>query len=251
VKIVCVIPARYASTRLPGKPLRLIGSKPMIRHVYERAARARLPHMVLVATDDQRIADTVASFGGQAVMTDSALPSGTDRVHAAIRDRISADVIINVQGDEPFIDPRLLDELAERFQDDRVNIATAVSRITQPEELSDPNLVRVTRDINGKALYFTRSVIPYVRDTSSRASWLEHTPFYKHIGLYAYRRETLAQLTQLSPSPLEKAEKLEQLRFLENGFDIYTVLTDYQSISVDTEADLNYCNQLLKTRQEN
>ncbi len=250
MNVVCVIPARYASTRLPGKPLRKIGDKTMIRHVYERSCQAQFPKAVYVATDDERIAEEVHSFGGHAIMTDPQLASGTDRVHAALRD-IPADIIINVQGDEPFIDPRLLDELARLFLDEHVEIATPVCPIRKPDELKDPNLVRVTRDITGRALYFTRSVIPYVRDAREPEEWLKAAPFFKHIGIYAYRRSTLEKITRLSPSPLEQAEKLEQLRFLENGLSIHTIVTEYHSISVDTEADLTYCNHYLKTLQEN
>jgi len=249
MKFVCVIPARYASSRLPGKPLALIGGKPMVQHVYERAAGAAKIDEVIVATDDRRILDAVQEFGGKAVMTDPALPSGTDRVYQAIKDQPDVDVVINLQGDEPFIEPQLLNQLCAVFEEQpEVRIATPIKRIKEAADLENPNLVRVTRDKNGFALYFTRSVIPYLRDEKERALWHERAPFYKHVGIYSYRKDCLAELTALEQSSLEQIEKLEQLRFLENGYRIYTLITDYESLSVDTADDLEKVNRFIKSR---
>ncbi len=250
MKTVCVIPARYASTRLPGKPLVLIGNKPMIRHVYERACLAGSIDQVIIATDDERIERVAGQFGAAVVMTDPTLPSGTDRVYAAIKE-VDADVIINLQGDEPFIEPRLLDQLAAMFGNPEVQIATPVGPVSSYEELTDPNLVRVTRDIHGRALYFTRATIPFLRDEPDKKKWPATVPFYKHIGIYAYRKEILAQLTGLPPAMLEQAEKLEQLRFLENGYTIHTLVSDYKALSVDTEEDVKTAQKIITEIQEN
>lgn len=244
----CVIPARYGSKRLPGKPLRLIDEKPMIQWVYEQAAKAKYMDMVIVATDHKKIFDTVKEFGGNAVMTSATHSSGTDRVAEAVGE-LDVDVVINVQGDEPFISPGLLDHMAKLFDRPEIDIATAVHRITDGQDLGNPNLVRVTRDKNHFALYFTRSVIPYFRDEPDQAKWLECTEYYKHIGLYAYRKRTLMEITKLPQSPLERAERLEQLRMLENGYPIYTLLTEYESICVDTEEDLIKVNKLLHSNR--
>ena len=249
MNVWCVIPARYGSTRFPGKPLALIGDKPMIQWVYEKALQAKSIDRVLVATDDRRILQTVQDFGGQAVMTPSELPSGTDRVAFAVKDE-AVDVVINLQGDEPFVQPELLDALADVFaQRDDVHLATPVKRITRYEELIDPNLVRVVIDKDGWALYFTRSVIPYLRDVPEQSAWPEHFPFFKHVGIYAYRKEFLLEFTEWASGALEQAERLEQLRVLENGRKIFTVQTEYESFSVDTPQDLKKINQLLTQKK--
>ncbi len=249
MKVWCVIPARYGSTRFPGKPLALIGGKPMIQWVYEKAVQAKSIDRVLVATDDRRILQTVQDFGGQAVMTPSELPSGTDRVAFAVKDE-QVDVVINLQGDEPFVQPELLDALADVFaQRDDVHLATPVKRITRYEELIDPNLVRVVIDKDGWALYFTRSVIPYLRDVPEQSTWPEHFPFFKHVGIYAYRKPFLLEFTTWPAAKLEQAERLEQLRVLENGRKIFTVQTEYESLSVDTPQDLEKINQLLTQKK--
>ncbi len=249
MNVWCVIPARYGSTRFPGKPLALIGDKPMIQWVYEKALQAKSIDRVLVATDDRRILQTVQDFGGQAVMTPSELPSGTDRVAFAVKDE-AVDVVINLQGDEPFVQPELLDALADVFaQRDDVHLATPIKRITRYEELIDPNLVRVVIDKDGWALYFTRSVIPYLRDVPEQSSWPEHFPFFKHVGIYAYRKEFLLEFTKWASGALEQAERLEQLRVLENGRKIFTVQTEYESFSVDTPQDLKKINQLLTQKK--
>ncbi len=221
----------------------------MIQWVYERASKARLVSETFVATDDERIQKEVESFGGRVIMTSGDLPSGTDRV-ARAAERIDAEVIINLQGDEPFVKPQLLDDLARVFENSDIEMATPVTRITTPRDLDNPNLVRVTRDKNGFALYFTRSVIPYIRGITDRKDWIRKHPFYKHVGIYAYRRAFLYRLTALPESNLEKAERLEQLRVLENGYRIFTVETPYHSICVDTEQDLTEVNKLIHSQRQ-
>jgi len=249
MKIVCVIPARYASSRFPGKPLAIIDGKPMIQWVYQRALQCKKINDVFVATDDERIKKVCTGFGAGVIMTDPGLASGTDRVFAAIKDK-ACDVVINLQGDEPFIRPDLLDDIAGLFNDRRIRIATPIKKIINPAELTDPNLVRVVRDKNNFALYFSRASIPYSRGMKNPEERLAGNDFYKHIGIYAYRKKTLSELTRLAESPLEKTERLEQLRFLENGYRIYTYLTDYDSLSVDTPQDLENANQLIKLKKE-
>ncbi len=248
MKAICVIPARYGSTRFPGKPLAKILEKPMIQWVYERAQKAKSFQTVLVATDDQRIAQVVEQFGGKVCLTPSDLPSGTDRVALAVQD-LEVDVVVNLQGDEPLIDPLLLDELVNVFkQRPDVEMATPVKKIETRADLTNPNLVRVVRDRQNFALYFSRSVVPYLRDAGDPKGWLEQFNFYKHVGIYAYRKDFLLKLTALPPGNLEQAEKLEQLRVLENGFKIFTIETHYNSISIDTPEELEMLNQQLLTQ---
>ncbi|WP_456443464.1 3-deoxy-manno-octulosonate cytidylyltransferase [Caldithrix abyssi] len=248
MKAVCVIPARFGSSRFPGKPLAKILDKPMIQWVYERASKATLFEKVLVATDDRRIADTVTRFGGAVCLTPSEVPSGTDRVALAVKD-LDVDVVVNLQGDEPLIQPELLDELVSVFQaHQQVQMATPIKRITDYEDLINPNLVRVVKDKDHFAIYFSRSVIPYLRDVPCQKEWHKNFDYYKHVGIYAYRKEFLLKLTALPPGHLEQAEKLEQLRVLENGFKIYTIETDYNSVSVDTPEELNQLNERLLTQ---
>jgi len=243
---ICVIPARYGSTRFPGKPLAKILNKPMIRWVYEQAQKANKFEKVLVATDDKRIAQVVQAFGGEVCMTPSDLPSGTDRVALAVKN-LQADVVVNLQGDEPLVSPHLLDRLVEVFETKpEIEVATPLKKITKIEDLSNPNLVRVVKDNNNFALYFTRSIIPFLRDVPEQQNWLNHFSFFKHVGIYAYRKNFLLKLTSLSQGSLEKAEKLEQLRILEHGHKIYTIETDYESVSVDTPQELEHLNQMLK-----
>lgn len=237
---VGIIPARYASTRFPGKPLALIHGKPMIQHVYERATQA-LDH-VCVATDDERIFQAVTAFGGKVVMTAENHPSGTDRCAEAIGKveqeyGIQADVVINIQGDEPFIDPEQIRQLNRLFDKEETNVATLVKPISDTGYLLNPNKVKVTIDKNGKALYFSRSCIPFVRGAAPE-HWLEHGTFYHHIGMYGYRKNTLLELCLLEKSSLETAESLEQLRWLEHGYTIHTALTHIEGLSVDTPEDL-------------
>jgi 3-deoxy-manno-octulosonate cytidylyltransferase (CMP-KDO synthetase) len=239
----CIIPARYASTRLPGKPLALIADKPMIQWVYEQASKTEYLRRVIVATDDERILQTVHSFGGEAVMTDSEFASGSDRV-AKVAETLDSDIIINLQGDEPFIPPVLLDDLVLAFDDPEVELATPVCKIKSNEELQNPNVVKVCRDRQNYALYFSRSPIPYFRGEQTD-NWINNHDFFKHVGIYAYRKEVLKAITQLPLSTLEKIERLEQLRMLENGYKIFTIETHYDSISIDTKEDLQKANQII------
>lgn len=235
-----LIPARYASTRFPGKPLAMIGGKPMIQRVYEQAVKAL--DIVYVATDDIRISDAVTGFGGRVIMTSPDHQSGTDRCSEAAQ-RITEEtgmeigIVINIQGDEPFIKPEQISLLASCFRDDSVEIATLVRKVEKGEDLFNPNHPKVVLDYSGNALYFSRSVIPYLRDAGSDEWQTKHT-YFKHIGLYAYRTDTLKKITALPRSPLEIAESLEQNRWLENGFRIRTAVTSWESICIDTPADL-------------
>lgn len=235
-----LIPARYASTRFPGKPLALIGGKPMIQHVYEKAS-AVSPY-VYVATDDERIRQAVERFGGHAVMTATTHRSGTDRCHEAyarVRQALGRDfdVVVNIQGDEPFILPSQVEALVDRFTDPEVQIATLAKPIERLDDLFDPNKVKVVCSDRWTALYFSRSPIPYCRGVECD-QWLTCTPHYKHVGMYAYRPVILAAITALSPGQLERAESLEQLRWLENGYSVSVSLTDHESIGIDTPDDL-------------
>ncbi len=250
MKITAIIPARFASTRFAGKPLADILGKPMVQQVYERTARASLVSEVIVATDDERIAAAVRSFGGQVVMTASTHETGTDRL-AEVVSRLDSDIIVNVQGDEPLIEPAMIDEAIKPLtMDGSVQMATLKSRIRTLHDFLSPNVVKVVTDGAGFALYFSRSPLPNFRD-----KWndLKDEKFaagkllcYKHVGLYVYRRDFLLQYARMTPTPLELAEKLEQLRVLENGFRIRVVETEFDSIGVDTPADLEKVVERLK-----
>lgn len=248
MNFLTVIPARYASTRFPGKPLALLGGKPVIQWVYEQAKTA-CDHVV-VATDDERIAEKVDDFGGIAIMTSADHPSGTDRCLEAAAlyaeyTEIDFDVIINVQGDEPFIDAEQIELLKSNFDNDAVDIATLVSPFaSDTDAVLNPNNVKATFSTNGKALNFSRSVIPYLRDVAQE-KWAENYTFFHHLGMYAYRFDVLVEITKLAPSPLEKAESLEQLRWLENGYNIYVKQTNKRSIGIDTPEDLQEAELIL------
>lgn len=244
MKTLCIIPARYASSRLPGKPLALIGDKPMIRWVYEQAVAADQIDRVVVATDDLRIKEAVEAFGGGVEMTPTELESGTDRV-ALVAQNYEADVVINLQGDEPFVSSDLLNRMVQVFINPDIEMATPIKQIHSTEELCDPNLVRVVTDKMHYALYFSRAVIPFVRDSVDKEEHVRQQIFYKHIGIYAYRKHLLQKLAQLPLGRLEQSEKLEQLRALENGIRIYTVETEYDSVGVDTAEDLERVNKIL------
>lgn len=239
LNIAGIIPARYASSRFPGKPLAIIEGKPMIRLVYEQASKAL--ENVFVATDDQRIYDAVVDFGGRVVMTSSEHRSGTDRCCEAagiIRAQgISIDVVVNIQGDEPFIMPEQISLLADCFEDGEVKIATLVRKVRPDEDIFDPNQPKVILDKKGYALYFSRAAIPFLRD-EPMSEWSSKHIYYKHIGLYAYRTDTLIQIAALPQGDLEKAESLEQNRWLENGYRIKTALTIWENIGIDTPHDL-------------
>lgn len=235
-----IIPARYASSRFPGKPLAMINGKPMIRRVYEQAQKSI--ENVFVATDDQRILDAVQSFGGKAVMTSADHMSGTDRCFEAAeiitaKHGVAVDVVVNIQGDEPFIRPEQIDLLKSCFNDESVEIATLVRKTEKGEDIFNPNQPKVVLDKDGNAIYFSRSVIPFIRSID-QSQWSENYVFYKHLGLYAYTLGALGKITKLPVSSLEKAESLEQLRWLENGLKIRTATTEWESIGIDTPADL-------------
>ena len=243
---VGIIPARYNSTRFPGKPLIKIGGKTMIRRVYERCTLSL--NNVIVATDDKRIIKEVEGFGGHAIMTSTDHKSGTDRCAEAITlyqksYNKPVDVVINIQGDEPFLDPAILSHLSKSFIDPKIQISTLVKKITNKKEIFDPNLPKVVIDKNGMALYFSRSPIPYVSNIE-KTKWAVEYPFYKHIGIYAFRKEVLMELTQLPFSSLEQAESLEQNRWLENGYRIHVEETEHESISIDTPEDLEKINNM-------
>ena len=242
MNIVAVIPARFASVRFPGKALAMINGKPMIQHVYERAAKASLIDSVIIATDDERIQKVVESFGGECRMTESSHETGTDRL-AEVAKGLQADIIVNVQGDEPLIAPEMIDQAIRPFLDDTsLRMGTLKSRIKCLHDFLSPNVVKVVTDVNGNALYFSRSPLPFFRD-----KWqdLKDESFvcgkmlcYKHVGLYVYRRDFLIEFASMSPTFLEISEKLEQLRAVENGVRIRVVETEFESIGVDTPDDL-------------
>jgi 3-deoxy-manno-octulosonate cytidylyltransferase (CMP-KDO synthetase) len=240
LQTVAVIPARFASSRFPGKPLADLDGRPMIEHVYRRVERSQLVSRVIVATDDLRVATAVSRFGGEVRLTRADHPTGTDRL-AEVATTLECDLVVNVQGDEPLIAPGAVDEAVGALAaDPEVQITTLYRRISDPAELKNPNIVKVAIDRAGFALYFSRAPIPYVRDP--RVGW---PPLYRHIGLYAYRRSALLVLAALEPTPLERAEALEQLRALEHGIRIKAFETAYDSFGVDTPEDLEHVRRLL------
>jgi 3-deoxy-manno-octulosonate cytidylyltransferase (CMP-KDO synthetase) len=245
LKAIGIIPARYASTRFPGKPLVDIAGKTMIQRVYEQALKAKSLSKVVVATDDERIAGEVKRFGGEFAFTASHHQSGTDRCAEVIEQLPGFDIVINIQGDEPFIEPAQIDLLASCFTADQVELATLIKPIQSQESIYNPNSPKVVIDLNGRAMYFSRSPIPFIRN-SEPGVWAEKHQFYKHIGIYGYRTAALKAITQLPPSSLEIAESLEQLRWIENGFYIQTKVTDLETIAIDTPEDLLKLNKLLK-----
>lgn len=236
MKFTAIIPARYASTRFPGKPLAMLGGKTVIERVYQQVSSVF--DEVCVATDDDRILQAVEAFGGKAVMTSPNHRSGTDRLQEAVeKTGTTADVVVNVQGDEPFIHPSQLRSLCQCFDNPATQIATLGKRFSDMEAVDSPNSPKIVVDNQGFALYFSRSVIPFVRGVD-HGEWLGHYPFLKHIGLYAYRREVLREVTLLPPSSLELAESLEQLRWLQNGYRIRVAETDIETVGIDTPEDL-------------
>ncbi|MGL4596268.1 MAG: 3-deoxy-manno-octulosonate cytidylyltransferase [Bacteroidia bacterium] len=238
MSILALIPARFASTRFPGKPLVNIAGKTMIQRVYEQTAKAKRIAAVYVATDDERIANEVRNFGGQVIMTSDQHRSGTDRCAEAL-EKIQGNwkAVINIQGDEPFIQPEQIDLLANLFDDAKTEIGTLVKKLTDPTDLDNPNTIKVVLDQEKNGLYFSRSPIPHLRGVN-RDAWLAQHLFYKHIGIYGYRSDILPKLTQLAPGILEQAESLEQLRWRENGFTIQTAFTSLETISIDAPEDL-------------
>ncbi len=248
MKVLGIIPARFASVRFPGKPLAMIDKKPLIRLVYEQASKVL--DNLYVATDDIRIEKAVTEFGGRVVMTSTAHKSGTDRCAEALFsimkiENYSPDVVINIQGDEPFIKPQQINLLIESFNDKEVDISTLIKEISDNNELKDPNIPKVVRSESGNALYFSRSIIPYIRDKSDK-NLIETHQFYKHIGIYGYRADILNELSKLQPTDLELAESLEQLRWLQKGYRIRTLISNWDSIGIDTPADLEYAKLMLK-----
>ncbi|MBS5936380.1 MAG: 3-deoxy-manno-octulosonate cytidylyltransferase [Veillonella sp.] len=240
MKFACVIPARYASTRLPGKPLADIAGKPMIQRVYEQVAKAKKPALIIVATDDQRVFDKVESFGGMALMTQPNHPTGTDRLAEVASHHQDVDVIINVQGDEPLIDADVIDQLADLFLEDAdLQMATVASPLLE-DEYDEPSAVKVICNKQGDAMYFSRSLIPYPRHAFIN-------PPMKHVGIYAYRRQFLLDYAKMDPTPAEETESLEQLRALENGYAIRVIKTDKRFVGVDTPEDLERVNAIFNT----
>jgi len=252
--IIAIIPARYGSTRFPGKALALIEGRPMIQWVYERAQKSRLVTRVIVATDDERISQAVGSFGGEAVMTSASHPTGTDRI-AEVASKLDCDLIVNVQGDEPLIAPEMIDEAAAPLAaDPSIPMGTVCRKIEDRAEAFDPNVVKVVFDQQGFALYFSRAPIPWARDAWAGKDSLKDLqlsgPLYKHIGLYVYRRDFLLSYAKMAQTPLEDSEKLEQLRALETGHRIKTVVTGHESFGVDIPGDLGKILKRLKESRE-
>jgi 3-deoxy-manno-octulosonate cytidylyltransferase (CMP-KDO synthetase) len=237
MKILGIIPARYASTRFPGKPLVDIAGKSMIQRVYEQAKKCHSLSEVIVATDDDRIFDHVTVFGGKAVMTDSSHQSGTDRCAEVAAIHPEFEVIINIQGDEPYIDPEQITKLAACFTTGDVQLATLIKKVSSAEELFNPNSPKVLIDKRQEAIYFSRSPLPHIRG-AAQTDWLEHFTYFKHIGIYGYRADVLQQITRLPVCDLEKAESLEQLRWIENGYRIKLAETELETFAIDTPEDL-------------
>lgn len=244
MNIIGLIPARFASTRFPGKPLADIAGKSMIQRVYEQAKKCESLSEVIVATDDNRIAEAVKAFGGSFCMTSPEHPSGTDRCAEVVEKlSLNCDGVVNIQGDEPFIDPAQIEQLCSCFQDDRTHLATLVRKINDPEVLFSPNAPKVLTDNEGFAIYFSRQTIPYLRGIEQK-DWINHHTYFQHIGIYGYRTGVLKEITKLPASSLEKAEALEQLRWIENGYKIKTAVTELENFAIDTPEDLQRILQL-------
>jgi 3-deoxy-manno-octulosonate cytidylyltransferase (CMP-KDO synthetase) len=237
MRVIGIIPARYASSRFPGKPLIDIAGKSMIQRVYEQAKSTSCLQEVIVATDDDRIAEHVRSFAGNVIMTSSSHQSGTDRCAEVITQVSGFDIAINIQGDEPFINPLQIELLASCFDREETQIATLVKKIHTADELFNVNIPKVVRNIRGQAIYFSRQTIPYLRGIEQE-HWLSKQTYFKHIGIYGYRTDVLEQLTQLPMGNLEETEALEQLRWIEHGYVIQTAETEHETIAVDTKEDL-------------
>lgn len=254
MKILGIIPARYASTRFPGKPLAMIGSKPMIQWVWEGVGNIPELDHVVVATDDDRIFNAVKQFGGNVVMTSSSHRSGTDRCGEVLQqmgtEALQYDVVINIQGDEPKVAASQIATLAHCFDNPGVQIATLKKRITDSNSLFSPNCVKVTTTLQGNAVTFSRHPVPYLRGME-QSQWLDHYAYYKHIGIYAFRREVLQQVVTFPPTPIEQAESLEQMRWIENGLTIAVCETDVENIAIDTPADLEHLLASLPSNSNN
>ncbi len=242
MKIIGIIPARYDSSRFPGKPLAMISGKPMIQHVFENASKAKKLDEVIVATDDERIYDAVIAFGGKVSMTSKKHPSGSDRCQEVLQQLAARqqifEVAINIQGDEPFLNPDQIDMLVQSFEEDaKTEISTLIKKIDESDELFNPNVVKVVIGHQQEALYFSRSPIPFLRDVDQK-KWTEENDFYKHIGIYGFKTNILDEISSLEKSKLEKSENLEQLRWIENGYQIKTRITEIENISIDRPEDL-------------
>ncbi len=252
--ILGVIPARFASTRLMGKPLADIGGKPMIQHTYESASKSKLLNEIVIAVDDKKVEQVAKSFGAKAVLTPKTVKTGTDRIALAIKNIKDADIIVNIQGDEPFIKGEMIDQAIEPLLfDSSVDVSTLAKKIESVEELKSPSVTKVVFDYSNYALYFSRWPIPFVRDAKTNLEKISQADIYKHIGLYVFRRNTLFEFTKLAQTDLEKTEKLEQLRLLENGIKIKIVVTEYETLAIDTPEDLKrartyYQNFILKNK---
>ena len=240
-KVIAIIPARWASTRFPGKPLVPLHGKPLVQHVWERASRAKRVGRIIIATDDMRIAEAAFDFGAEVALTSPKHPTGTDRLAEVVRQLKSASIILNVQGDEPDIAPSTIDRLAEALQDDpKLGMVTAANPLTDPADVPDPNVVKVVTDLAGRALYFSRSVIPHDRDGRGGVKYLRHQ------GIYGYRRKVLLAFVKWKPTPLEQAEKLEQLRALEHGIAIGVIVVRRESVGVDVPGDVAKAERALR-----
>ena len=251
IRTLGVIPSRFRAQRFPGKPLAMIAGKSLVQRVYEQAAKAHRLDKVIVATEDKRILDAVKAFGGDAMLTSPACATGTDRVAEVARTHDS-ELVLNIQGDEPLMRPEMIDQLVEGMQaDPKCVMGTLARKLETDTSLDNPNVVKVVLAQNGNALYFSRSRIPYVRDAKSdeMSEWLGLARFHKHLGIYAFRREFLLKFVQLPQSELEKAEKLEQLRALENGFAIKVLITPYDSVGVDTPEDAKLVEKILTANE--
>lgn len=245
--IIGVIPARFGSSRLMGKPLADIGGKPMIQHTYESARKSKLLDDIVIAVDDDRVYDVVKGFCDHVKITPKDIATGSDRIAYVVRDMSSVKIVVNIQGDEPFIPGRMIDEAIEPLLfDESVEVSTLAKRITRVDELTNPSIPKVVFDYQNFALYFSRSPIPFIRDAKTNSERIKNYEMYKHIGLYVYRKNALLRFTKLKPTDLEQMEKLEQLRMLENGFKIKIVVTEYESISVDTDTDLRKAREYYK-----
>jgi len=240
-KVIVIIPARYASTRLPGKPLVSLAGKPMVQRVYERAKQAQTVHQVVVATDDQRIIDAVRSFGGEARMTRADHRTGTERI-AEVAAHEAGDIFVNVQGDEPLVDPAAIDAaVAALLEEPAAQIATVATPIRHASDIMDPNVVKTVLDFEGNGLYFSRAPIPWIRETQQKI----HVKYWKHLGLYVFQREALLEYPTLPQGELEKIEQLEQLRWLENGWKIRVAEVQHDAVSVDVPEDVTRVEKLL------
>lgn len=254
--VIGVIPARFASSRLLGKPLADICGKPMIQRTYESALKAKLVNELVIAVDDEKVAEVASKFGARVIMTPKDIATGSDRIAFVVEHMSGAEIVVNIQGDEPFIKGEMIDQAIEPLLfDSSVEVSTLAKKITSVAELKAPSIPKVVFDYYNNALYFSRSPIPFVRDATAYAERLQKADIYKHVGLYVYRIGALKKFTSLAPTDLEKIEKLEQLRMLENGMKIKVVETEYESLAVDTPQDLErarvYCRRMESKLEHN